>query len=94
MKHSDLWMRCNWVCWTCQVQCGQLKTPIPINKGRICFSCNCPMTNVGTKFKTPKKSNKAKWKLLQSKWENQYKFFNSNGEYVGPTPRVVIQNAR
>lgn len=90
MKHSDLWMTRNWVCWTCQVQCGQLKIPIPINNGRICFSCNNPMTSVGIKFKTPKKSNKAKWKLLQRTWEHQYTYSSGNSEYVGPIYRVVL----
>jgi hypothetical protein len=91
MGHAPSWWWKNWVCWTCRVQCGQLKTPIPINQGRICYRCNKPMTNVGFKFKTPKKSNKANWKILQSTWENQYKYSCDKGKYVGPSPRVVSQ---
>jgi hypothetical protein len=69
------------------------KKEINKNGCRVCYKCNQLMTNVGVKFKTPKKNNIKKWKNLQKVWENQFKYDkNGNSIYVGPKNRVVEQN--
>jgi hypothetical protein len=50
------------------------------NGGRVCARCNQQMIDVGTKFKPPKKSDKKRWKALQSTWQIQQRFVN--GEWT------------
>jgi hypothetical protein len=60
---------------------------------RVCYKCNQLMTDVGVKFKTPKKDNIKEWKNLEKVWETQFKYDDKGEEiYVGPKKRVVEQN--
>ena len=90
------WWWFNYVCWTCRVQNG-VKKPSGINAendkgGRICYRCHNLMTEVGFKFRTPKKNDVKQWKRLEQTWENQYKYINGEKKYVGPKERVVQQS--
>lgn len=89
------WWR-NYVCWTCHVQNGLKKpceTNVDINKrGRICYRCHNQMTDVGFKFRTPKKNDIKQWKYLEKTWENQYKYINGEKTYIGPKERIVGQS--
>ncbi len=49
------------------------------------------MTNVGFKFKTPKKTDIKQWTLLEKTWENQHITTNGIKTYVGPKKRTVTQ---
>jgi hypothetical protein len=49
------------------------------------------MTDVGFKFKTPKKKDIKQWKLLEKTWENQYQLINNKKIYTGPQPKIVMQ---
>lgn len=94
--NSQSWWWTNWVCWTCRVQNG-VKKPCEVTEsndkgGRVCYRCHNLMTDVGFKFKTPKKSDKARWKLLELTWENQHKTIKGVKTYVGPKTRVVSQS--
>lgn len=88
------WWYLNYVCWTCRVQNG-VKKPSEIpekNKGgRVCYKCHCIMTNVGFKFRTPKKNDIKQWKHLETTWENQIKHINGEEKYVGPKEKIVKQ---
>ncbi len=42
------------------------------------------MTDVGFKFKTPKKKDIKQSKLLEKTWENQYQYINNKKIYTGP----------
>ncbi len=82
------WWWDNYVCWNCRVQNGILKNNTgKYNKhcgGRICYKCNQQMTNVGFKFKTPKKNDVKKWKELENTWAKQTKIINGNVVDVAP----------
>ena len=90
------WWYLNYVCWTCCVQNG-VKKPSVITRdndkgGRICYKCHNLMTEVGFKFRTPKKNDIKQWKHLETTWENQYKTINGEKTYIGPIERVVKQS--
>jgi hypothetical protein len=94
--NPQFWWYLNYVCWNCRVQNGVTKNPVKnsdINtNGRICYRCHQQMTEVGFKFRTPKKNNIKEWSRLQKTWENQYKYDeNGNKIYVGPKSRIVKQ---
>lgn len=66
-----------------------------INKkiSRVCYKCNQLMTDVGCKFKTPKKNNIKEWKNLEKVWTTQFKYDEKgNTIYIGPKNKVVKQN--
>ena len=93
--NPQYWWYVNFVCWTCRVQNG-VKKPCQINSennkgGRICYKCNVHMTDVGFKFKTPKKKDIKQWKLLEKTWENQYITINKKKIYTGPQTKIVEQ---
>lgn len=51
------------------------------------------MTDVGFKFKTPKKDNIKEWQNLKKVWENQFKYDEKGNKiYVGPKNRLVEQH--
>ena len=90
--NPQFWWYLNFVCWTCRVQNGVKKNKLEnSNKSsRICYRCNQPMTEVGVKFKTPKKDNIKEWLHLEKTWENQYKYDkDGNKIYVGPKTCIV-----
>jgi len=93
--NPQFWWYCNYVCWTCKIQCGvkhQIDFLQENNKGgRICYKCNKQMTDVGFKFKTPKKNNIKQWTTLEKTWENQYKCIDGIKTYVGPKNKIVKQ---
>ncbi len=92
--NEQRWWWLNYVCWNCRVQNGILKQDFEktIDTGRICYRCNKPMTNVGFKFKTPKKNDVKKWKSLENTWENQSKYIDGKIIYTGPKKRIVKQS--
>ena len=92
--NPQTWWYVNYVCWTCRVQNGATHSKIDKDKdkgGRICYRCHNQMTDVGFKFKTPKKNNIKQWKILEKTWENQCKTINGEKIYVGPKIKVVQQ---
>lgn len=92
--NPQFWWYVNYVCWNCRVQNGVKKCQINRENdkgGRICYKCHIQMTNVGFKFKTPKKKDIKQWKLLEKTWENQYISINNQKIYTGPKPTIVIQ---
>ncbi len=94
--NPQFWWYKNYVCWNCRVQNG-VKKHTTVNEendkgGRICYRCNNLMTDVGFKFRTPKKSDIKTWKNLEKTWENQYKKINGKEIYVGPKEKVIKQS--
>lgn len=83
------WWYLNYVCWTCRIQNG-VKSSYD-HGDRICYRCHNQMTDVGFKFKTPKKNDVKQWKHLEKKWEYQYKYINGEKKYIGPKEKVVKQ---
>lgn len=89
------WWYESYVCWTCHVQNGLKHCEINIDVkkgGRICYRCRNQMTEVGFKFRTPKKNDIKQWKYLEKNWENQYKYINGEKKYIGPKERIVQQS--
>lgn len=90
--NPQLWWYTNFVCWTCRIQNGVKKQFTgTIDNGRKCYRCHQDMTDVGFKFRVPKKQDVHKWKHLQNTWENQYTIQNGVKCYVGPKKRTIIQ---
>lgn len=86
--NPKFWWWSNYVCWTCRIQNGVKKTATYSKEiGRICYRCHQPMTDVGYKFRTPKKNDVKKWNQLKNTWSIQKKYIN--GEQTCVAPKIL-----